>query len=112
MAVVFVTLIARVPYIILNYLPQRIVEKMNADVFTAAGFMTYLQHFTSPLIYLIFWVDYRKAVWRACRQLTLLIAFTKKCHYHSLTTARTDPRGISATRKTNTFTNNFSTTTV
>ncbi|OQV24795.1 hypothetical protein BV898_01387 [Hypsibius exemplaris] len=62
MAVVGITLISKVPFIIVYYLIRVIPGKVLMWLYPLVGFLTFIMHFTSPLVYLLFWPTYRGIV--------------------------------------------------
>ncbi|OQV24801.1 hypothetical protein BV898_01393 [Hypsibius exemplaris] len=70
MAVVCVTLISRAPGLVLHY---HTTLRVSSETYRLAGYMTFVQHCASPLIYLFFWPDYRKTIFRLCRRLTSIV---------------------------------------
>ncbi|OQV24797.1 hypothetical protein BV898_01389 [Hypsibius exemplaris] len=73
MTVICMTLIARLPYIILLYLPPGMKQLVSYQSWMAAGNMTFVMHYTTPLIYALLWPDYRKTVFRMCMRLKSVV---------------------------------------
>ncbi|OQV20874.1 hypothetical protein BV898_05216 [Hypsibius exemplaris] len=69
MTIVGVTLISNVPSLSLTY----IYTSAGPYLRRIGGYMTFVQHCTSPLIYLIFWPEYRAVLFRLCRRLQVLL---------------------------------------
>ncbi|OQV24798.1 hypothetical protein BV898_01390 [Hypsibius exemplaris] len=73
MTVICGALIARLPYIILLYLPPAVKRFVSTEMWLAAGITTLVTHFTSPVVYLLLWPDYRKTLFRLCLRLRSVV---------------------------------------
>ncbi|OQV23810.1 hypothetical protein BV898_02162 [Hypsibius exemplaris] len=66
MAIVCITLLANVPSVSLNYVP---VTPVSRSLRRPMAYLTYIQHCSSLLIYMLFWPDYRNTLLRFFRRL-------------------------------------------